>query len=583
MVGVINLTDALFEKGHITSEQKSVINEYTELQHILDGGFVIHDIIIETLSELLDIKILEAYLQKITILHFSKVAEYSSEGYFICKNHLGEKCFVISNPLLLYKLDINDLKKEYKIMLIKKQDFYDLLDEAFSKLNTQKALLELGFINDRATARNVRYPSSVASVIAVVGFIAYISNTLFVAVNYAIYLTQTLFKMWLFVDASFSSKKQEEISILKDRKHYPIYSVLVPMYKEEHGVKAILQALERLDYPKNRLDIKLVVEADDDLSLRILSTINLPSHIYVIKVPYSEPRTKPKALNYAMQYITGEYVVIYDVEDRPDEDQLLKALYAFENSPENVICIQAKLNFYNSHHNLLTRFFSIEYSIWFKYILPGLDSGSMPIPLGGNSNHFRVASVRKLGLWDAYNVTEDADLGIRLFTNGCQTKVIDSYTLEEAPIDMRNWMHQRARWIKGFVQTFLVYFRQKPELKSRMSIQSQIGIFLLLGFPAYSCFILPWHILVIYSHFTLENKFLAEISMSLTLICMYFTVSIIIARDIREGSKPLDWIALLLWPCYFLLHIAASYKALGELLTKPFSWNKTKHALSKEV
>ena len=470
-------------------------------------------------------------------------------------------------------------------MLIKKQDFYDALEKSFSKLNTQKAVLELGFMNPKATARNVNYIAAIAKTLGLMVLIGYVSSTIFVAINYLIYLSQTFFKMWLFVDTCFDSspiKYEQQIIIGKD---YPIYSILVPMYKEEYGVKSILHALGQLDYPRNRLDIKLVVEEDDDISLRILSVIELPEYVHVIKVPYSEPRTKPKALNYAMQYIKGKYVVIYDVEDRPDKDQLLKALDVFENSGDNVICVQAKLNFYNSYSSFLSKLFSIEYSIWFKFLLPGLDSSTMPVPLGGNSNHFRASSIRKIGLWDAYNVTEDADLGVRIFIYGYQTRVIDSYTMEEAPTDIKNWLHQRARWIKGFMQTFLVYFGQTSEMKSGVSPSGKIGIYLFLGFATYSFFIMPWHFVAMCFNLTRGNYFLAELSGYITMLYMYFTASVIIISDTNyfKKAKLLDWIALLIWPFYFILHIVASYKALWELLVKTFSWNKTIHEVSKEV
>ena len=553
------------------------------LKAIIDSRLVPFDTIVEALSKALNIPLFDTFLHKITILEFSKVSEYSRLGYFICEDSAGKRCFVISNPLLLENDDILDKYKTHKMMLIKRQDFYDMLESAFSNLNMQKARLELGFVNPAATARNINYAAAFAKIIGAMIVVGYLSIKVFVALNYLIYLSQTLFKMWLFIDSSLAlpSKKLHEVMESKD---YPIYSILVPMYREEYGVKSILRALDQLDYPKNRLDIKLVVEADDEISLKILSMIILPEYVHVIKVPYSEPRTKPKALNYAMQYIRGEYVVIYDVEDRPDKDQLLKALDVFENASDDIVCVQAKLNFYNRSHNLLSRFFSIEYSLLFKFFLPGLDSGRMPIPLGGNSNHFRSAAVRELGLWDAYNVTEDADLGIRIFIYGYQTKVIDSYTMEEAPTDIGNWIHQRARWIKGFMQTFLVYWGQKPEFKANISMSGTIGIYLFLGFSTYSFFIMPWHLIAMLFNIDQSNHFFAELSGYITVLYMYITVSVIIILDTEnfKNATLLDWFALCIWPLYFVLHIVASYKALWELLRKPFAWNKTAHKISED-
>lgn len=588
MVGIINIIDHLLEKERITIAKAdhvlymAAVQNSTPLKILLEEGLIASDILIETISETMELPILEAQFQKITILNFNKVSEYSDKGYFICKDPENNKILVISNPLLLEDEDLLKERAQYQIMLMKKQEFYDALDKAFSKFNTQKALLELGFVDSRATAKNINYVSSLITGASIISILVYISTSLFVAINYLIYLSQTLFKIWIFTDIYLSPPSM--VSKLTSRKHFPLYTVLVPMYKENYGVKAILHALDQLIYPKHRLDIKLVVEEDDEISLKILSMMTLPEYVHVIKVPYSEPRTKPKALNYAMQYARGEYMVIYDVEDRPDKDQLLKALEAFENSQENVICVQAKLNFYNRYFNLLSRLFSIEYSIWFNFFLPGLEAWKMPIPLGGNSNHFKVQVIKKLGLWDAYNVTEDADLGIRIFMHGYSTKVIESYTMEEAPTDLSNWVNQRARWIKGFIQTFLVYYGQKSSLKANISFSSQIGIYMFVGFATYSFFIIPWHFLAMIYGLSLENQFLSELSIYITILYMYFSASIIIVNDTHYFKKVHFWdvIALLIWPLYFLLHSVASYKALWELLTRPFSWNKTEHAVSHE-
>ena len=190
---------------------------------------------------------------------------------------------------------------------------------------------------------------------------------------------------------------------------------------------------------------------------KALSIVDLPKYIHVIKVPVSFPRTKPKAMNYAISYVKGEYLCVYDAEDRPDSDQLLKALQAFKELSQEYACVQARLNFYNPNENMLTSFFSIEYSLWFEYLLKGLNLYELPITLGGTSNHFKVSALEKIGYWDAYNVTEDADLGIRLYSNGYKVHIIDSETLEEAPIGLFNWLAQRTRWIKGFIVFFVCH------------------------------------------------------------------------------------------------------------------------------
>ncbi len=435
--------------------------------------------------------------------------------------------------------------------------------------------------NNRITAKDINYIAYILCFLSGFFLFAYFFNSLFILINYLFYFIQTSFKGWLFLSAQAGhndeKKYDSEISKL------PVYSILVPMYKEEHGVKVILYHLSKLDYPINLLDIKLVVEEDDTATIRIIDTMDLPKHIEVIKVPYSLPRTKPKALNYAMQYIKGKYVVIYDVEDRPDSDQLIKAAKAFQSLPKHVICLQAKLNFYNKNQNLLSRLFSIEYSILFDFLLKALEKDDMPIPLGGNSNHFKVKYLWKLGLWDAYNVTEDADLGLRLFMHGYRTAMIDSYTLEESTTGLSNWLNQRSRWIKGFIQTFLVYCRQSPALKAGMSFRAKLSVYLFLGLGTYGFFILPWCVAALHTDY--RHDILAWVNIVITLIYMYGAaiMAMTLKRFSTDKAKILDLLTLFIWPFYFILHSIAIYKAIWELLVRPFGWNKTEHAISRET
>ena len=194
----------------------------------------------------------------------------------------------------------------------------------------------------------------------------------------------------------------------------PVYTVLVPLYREPGSVPQLVAALTRLDYPADRLDIKLVLEADDEDTFAAIQNLDLPVQFEVLRVPALAPRTKPKACNYALASARGAHVVIYDAEDIPDTDQLRKAAAAFRLAGPQLACLQARLNYYNPRENWLTRQFTLEYSMWFDWLLPGLQALGLPIPLGGTSNHFRTCILRQLGGWDAYNVTEDADLGLRL-------------------------------------------------------------------------------------------------------------------------------------------------------------------------
>ena len=186
-------------------------------------------------------------------------------------------------------------------------------------------------------------------------------------------------------------------------------------------------------------------------------------------MPDLQPRTKPKALNYALPLARGEYVVIYDAEDRPEPGHLRQALRAFRAGPSNLAAVQARLNLYNTNlyntkENWLTRQFTIEYCALFDGLLPALDRLRLPIPLGGTSNHFRASALRWLMAWDPFNVTEDADLGIRLARYGYRCRMLGSTTYEEAPARPMSWLKQRTRWLKGYMQTWRVHMNHPGAL-----------------------------------------------------------------------------------------------------------------------
>ena len=239
----------------------------------------------------------------------------------------------------------------------------------------------------------------------------------------------------------------------------PVYTILVPLYKEEAVAQKIINAVNSLDYPQQKLDVKVLLEPDDAGTIQALRRAALPDCVQLIVVPHSKPKTKPKACNHGLKRARGEYLVIYDAEDHPDPDQLKKAVVAFETADKRTICLQAKLNYYNPDQNALTRWFTVEYSTWFDLYLPGLHALGAPIPLGGTSNHFKTSVLKEIGGWDPFNVTEDCDLGIRLHKMGYKTQVFDSTTWEEANSRLLNWIRQRSRWVKGYIQTHLVHMR----------------------------------------------------------------------------------------------------------------------------
>src|SRR4051794_11940769 len=223
----------------------------------------------------------------------------------------------------------------------------------------------------------------------------------------------------------------EEVAALDDR-DLPVYTILVPVYKEASVVAKLIENLGAIDYPASKLEILLLLEEDDEATLEAARGAHPPETVTFLVVPDSQPRTKPRACNVGLFFAKGQYLVIYDAEDRPDPDQLKKAYIAFQKGADDLVCVQAALNYFNRKQNLLTRMFTLEYSYWFDYMLHGLARLGLPIPLGGTSNHFRTDYLRDLGGWDPYNVTEDADLGIRAAARGYKVGVINSTTYEEA-------------------------------------------------------------------------------------------------------------------------------------------------------
>jgi cellulose synthase/poly-beta-1,6-N-acetylglucosamine synthase-like glycosyltransferase len=306
------------------------------------------------------------------------------------------------------------------------------------------------------------------------------------------YVTHSLYKFWLlWTSLSRPVARQftpPELAVIPDHE-LPAYTILVPLYHEAMVLPRLVEHLSRLDYPPGRLDIQLLMEADDRVTQEACAGLSLPAQFHPVVVPDSQPKTKPKACNYGLYACQSDLLVIYDAEDRPEPDQLRKAVAGFRAQPERVACLQAKLNFYNQRRNLLTRWFTSEYSVWFDLFLPGLTACGWPIPLGGTSNHFRVPVLQELGGWDPYNVTEDCDLGMRLHKRGYLTAMIDSTTWEEANGNLLSWFRQRSRWVKGYLQTWLVHMRHPLQLLREFGPGAFLSFQMTIG-GAVACFLL---------------------------------------------------------------------------------------------
>lgn len=370
----------------------------------------------------------------------------------------------------------------------------------------------------------------------------------------------------------------------------PVYTVLVPLFRETSVLNQLLGGLCALNYPPSKLDIKLLLEAEDLPMHAALSRYDLPPHFDVIVVPAGSPQTKPRALNYGLAFARGRLLTIYDSEDVPDRQQLRVAATHFANSDPTVACLQARLAFYNARENWLTRQFAVEYASLFNVVLPGLASQALPLPLGGTSNHFRVAALNRVGSWDPFNVTEDADLGLRLSKAGYLTETLDSTTWEEANTQLPNWMKQRRRWLKGFLHTWLVHMRHPIRLFQQVGwdgfwvMQAMtFGVFVsALLHPFLMAHALwyfgsgaagreltaGWHALAVGIYFCV-------------LAAGYGTALFSAKIGLRRIRLSLGWTTFASIPLYWLLATPAAWLALWDFIVRPHHWHKTDHGLSR--
>lgn len=416
-----------------------------------------------------------------------------------------------------------------------------------------------------------------------------------------LYLFMAIAKFWMVIKGARNNAQlrfsAEEVAAV-DETELPVYTLLIPVYKEKEVLPHLIKRIQNLDYPKYKLDVRILLEENDPETIQLVRSMRLPSYFTPIVVPKSMPQTKPKACNYGLLQAKGEYVVIYDAEDRPEPDQLKKAYLAFQKLPGEYVCIQAKLNYFNSRQNLLTKLFTQEYSMWFELLLVGIMQMDIPIPLGGTSNHFKMDFLRQVGGWDPFNVTEDADLGIRLYKHRYKTAILDSRTWEEANSNVRNWIRQRSRWIKGYMQTFFVHMRQPVKFFRQIGLRGMLGyLAMILGTP-----LLPllnpifWGLMVVWLIFqpvwvqmffpgpiyyiSVTQLVLGNfIFIYMNIVGTYYVIRDCAVKKDRHFSYGLIRSGLLT-PLYWVLMSVAAYKALIQLIVKPYYWEKTLHGLT---
>ena len=370
----------------------------------------------------------------------------------------------------------------------------------------------------------------------------------------------------------------------------PVYTVLVPAYQEPQIVARLVSGLAALEYPADKIDLMLLLEQDDTPTITAARLACAGTVVRVVLVPPSEPRTKPKACNFGLTEARGEFVTIYDAEDRPEPLQLRRAVVAFRRGEADLACLQARLSYHNPDQNVLTRWFTLEYDVWFRWLLPGLMATRAPIPLGGTSNHIRRDVLVGMGAWDAWNVTEDADLGIRLARHGWRTAMLGSTTYEEANSDGINWIKQRSRWYKGYLQSFLVAMRRPRALLRAIGV-SGIGGLVLFVFatpvlallnPLFWGLTLLWWLATPAFVAALFPPAIYYLGMACWILgglsAIYSGVAIA-----RVAGKPRLALAGLVAPLYWVLMSLAAAKAVVQLIRQPSYWEKTTHGLDDAV
>ncbi|WP_137043303.1 glycosyltransferase [Pseudolabrys sp. FHR47] len=369
----------------------------------------------------------------------------------------------------------------------------------------------------------------------------------------------------------------------------PVYTVVAALYREARSVAGLLAAIERLDYPPEKLDIIIAVEADDRDTRAALAATRTKFPITVIPVPPQGPRTKPKALNVALPFARGTYTVIYDAEDRPDPGQLRRALQAFLAGPADLACVQARLCIDNTDDSWLTGYYTAEYTGQFDVFMPGLAALGLPLPLGGSSNHFHTETLRKAGAWDPFNVTEDADLGMRLARFGYRTGMIRSTTYEEAPARIGAWLRQRTRWFKGWMQTWLVHMREPVALLRQLGPAGFAAFHLMVGGNVLGALVHPLFVVALISGAfqsadTSNGDHVSTVLFPLygaTAVFGYLSSAAIGWLGLsRRGLRSSAWV-LALTPLHWVLLSVAAWRALYQLFTTPFAWEKTEHGLAR--
>jgi glycosyltransferase XagB len=506
----------------------------------------------------------------------------------------GTLCIVAVNPLQSYNRLKEKIREPFLLYQTSPLDVLWAVQSRFSDTLTSNAKDCLRARYRDASADFLLSPSNIVVLIVLI-------SCLMIALSTAMQLTLlTLNAVVAFAFVSLAGLRfWSMIALLKKKapasipqtaradRDLPIYTIMIPLLREASVLPILADALQNLDYPPSKLDIKLILEASDDETIDAAKQLRLPGNFELILVPTSLPTTKPKACNYALPFARGELLVVYDAEDIPGPGQLREAVNAFDEGGPALACAQAPLAYYNWNENWLTRHFAIEYASIFDLLLPTLARLRQPFPLGGTSTHFRTSILRKIGAWDPFNVTEDADLGIRLHEQGYQTDVLRTPTLEEANCLLPNWVRQRSRWLKGWMQTYIVRMRQPKRSIRQLGLVGFLTFQVVIGAFLLSALVHPFfYAALFYASFAGlwqpdDFRALVVFALNASVLVLGFSAAILagLAGANTRGLTGLG-VHVLTMPAYWLLISFSAYRALFQLISNPHDWEKTEHGLS---
>lgn len=448
------------------------------------------------------------------------------------------------------------------------------VQQAVAKALVALAKQDPNLSSARPAGRTVSTLIVLCLVLALLGLLKPLNLSWISTILLGLGVLMALFRLWACLQpiAELSQPITEPKQNWKDT-HIPIWTVLIALYREASSVPDLVKALMALDWPPEKLEIIFACESDDWATQHALSKCSHLLSFRVISLPPGGPRTKPRALQTALPFCQGRFVTVYDAEDRPDPAQIRAAFQAFQTGPRNLAVVQAPLVVWNASESWISRQFALDYAVWFRVVLPALNKLSGLLLLGGTSNHFKIAHLRAAGGWDPFNVTEDADLGIRLARLGFCASLIAPPTLEEGTPTLSGWVRQRGRWIQGHIQTFSLHLRQPIKLTRQLGVRGLLGFYLGLATGPLQAVI--W---LMAGSMTLSLSLQigpqqAFMWHGLMWLIQVLVSAVAIQRDGRMGL----WWACLTWPLYQLCQIPALFRALWRIYLSPSFWDKTNH------